>query len=99
MTPLPQLIAPETTQFVVYFFTLKLPSQVVCESESCSVVSNYLQPHGLDSLWNSPGENTGVGNLSLLQGIFLTHGLKPGLPHYRQIFYQLSHKGSPMVCT
>jgi len=86
-------------QFVVYFFTLKLPSQEVCESESCSVVSDSLQPHGLDSPWNSPGQNTGVGNLSLLQGIFPTQGLKPGLPHCRQILYQLSYKGSPMVCT
>ena len=33
-------------------------------------MSNYLQPHGLYSPWNSPGQNTGVGNLSLLQGIF-----------------------------
>ena len=32
--------------------------------------SNTLRPHGLYSLWNSPGQNSGVGNLSLLQGIF-----------------------------
>ena len=47
------------------------------------------------SLWNSPGQNTGVGSLSLLQGIFPTHGSNPGLPHCRQILYQLSHKGRP----
>ena len=41
------------------------------------------------------GQNTGVGSHSLLQGIFPTQGLKPGLPHCRQILYQLSHKGSP----
>ena len=35
-----------------------------------------------------------VGNRSLLQGIFPTQGSNPGLPHYRQIFYQLSHQGS-----
>jgi len=35
-----------------------------------------------------------VGSLSLLQGIFPTQGLNPGLPHYRHILYQLSHKGS-----
>ena len=63
-------------------------------SKSCSVVSNFLQPHGLYSPWNSPGKNTRVGSLSLLQGIFLTQGSNPGLPHYRQILYQLSHKGS-----
>ena len=44
---------------------------------------------------NSPGHNTGVGSLSLFQGIFSTQGLNPGLPHCRQILYQLSHKGSP----
>ena len=46
------------------------------------------------SPWNSPGQNTGVGSLSLLQGIFPTQGSNPGLPHCRQTLYQLSHKGS-----
>ena len=59
-----------------------------------SVVSDSLQPHGPYSPWNSPGQNTRVGSLSLLQGIFPTQGLNPGLPHCRQILYQLSHKGS-----
>ena len=40
--------------------------------ESSSVVSDSLRPHGLYSPWNSPGQNTGVGSLSLLQGIFPT---------------------------
>ena len=53
------------------------------------------RPHGLYSPWNSPGQNTGVGSLSLLQGIFPTQGLNPGLPNCRRILYQLSHKGSP----
>ena len=35
--------------------------------------------------------------LSLLQGIFSTQGLNPGLPHCRQILYQLNHKGSPRI--
>ena len=63
-------------------------------SESHLVVSDYLRPHGLYSPWSSLGQNTGVGSLSLLQGIFLTQGLNPGLPHCRQILYQLSHQGS-----
>ena len=50
-----------------------------------------------DSPWNSPDQNTGVGSLSLLQGIFLTQGLNPGLMHCRWIHYQLSHKGSPRI--
>ena len=67
------------------------------ESESCSVMSYSLRPHGLYSPWNSPGRNTGVGSLSLLQGIFPTQGSNPGLPHCRWILYQLSHKGSPRI--
>ena len=58
-------------------------------------MSISLQPRGLYSPWNSPGKNTRVGSLSLLQGIFLTQGLNPGLPHCRWILYQLSHQGSP----
>ena len=64
------------------------------ESVSCSDVSDSLQPQGLYSPWNSPGQNTGVGNLSLLQGIFPNQWSNPGLPHCRRILYQLSHKGS-----
>jgi len=44
---------------------------------------------------DSPGENTGVGRLSLLQGIFPTQGSKQDLLRCRQIIYQLSHKESP----
>ena len=65
------------------------------ESESHSVMSNSLSPHGLYSPWNFPGQNTGVGSLFLLQVIFPTQGLNPGLPHYQWILCQLSHKGSP----
>ena len=65
------------------------------ESESCSVVSDSLRPHGLYSPWNSPCQNTGVGSLSLLQGVFPTQELNPGLPHCRRILYQLSYQGSP----
>ena len=67
------------------------------ESESRSVVSDSLWPRGLYSPWNSPGQNTGVGSLSLLQGIFLNQGSNPGLPHCQRISYQLSHKGSPRI--
>ena len=67
------------------------------ESERWSVVSDSLWPHGLYSPWNSPGQNTGVGSHSLLQGIFPTQGSNPGLPHCRWILYQLSHQGSPII--
>ena len=56
---------------------------------------NSWQFHGLYSPWNSPGQNTGVGSCSLLQGVFPTQGQNPGLLHCRQILYHLSHQGSP----
>ena len=46
---------------------------------------------------DSPGKNTGVGCHALLQGIFPTQGLNPGLPHCRWILYCLSHQGSPWL--
>ena len=67
-------------------------SYPVCESH---VVYDSLQPHGLYSPWYSPVQNTGMGSLSLLQRIFPTPGLNPGLLHFRQILYHLSHKGNP----
>ena len=45
----------------------------------------------------SPGKNTGVCCHALLQGIFPTEGSNPGLPHYRQIPYLLSHQGSTVT--
>ena len=54
-----------------------------------------LWPYGLYSPWNSPGQNTGVGRLSLLQGIFPTQGSNPGPLHCRGILYQLSYQGKP----
>ena len=68
----------------------------------CSVLSNSLRPHGLQPTrllcpWNSPGQNTGMGSLSLLQGIFPTQGSNPGLPHCRRVLYHLSHQGSSRI--
>ena len=61
------------------------------ESENGSVVSDSLRPHRLYSPWNSPGQNTGVGSLSLLQHIFPTKRSNPGLQHGRRILYQPSY--------
>ena len=47
--------------------------------------------------WNSSVQNTEVGSISRLHGVFPTQGLKPGLPHCKRILYQLSHKGSPRI--
>ena len=69
----------------------------ISESESCSVVSHSLRPHGLNSLWNSPSQNTGVSSPFLLQRIFPTREPNWGLLHFRWILYQLSYEGSPLV--
>ena len=58
-------------------------------------MSDSLWLHGLYSPWNSPGQNTGVRSLSLLQWIFLTKESNRDLLHCRWILYQLSHEGSP----
>ena len=76
-----------------------LSHQGILGSESHSVVSNSLQPHGLYSPWTFPGQNTGVGSLFLLQAIFPTQGLNPGLPHCKLILYQLSHKDKAVAKT
>ena len=86
----PSLMKDKSLSFLCLFFPMTQKN----ESESRSVVSNSLLSHGLYSPWNSPGQNTGVGSLSLLQGLFSTQGSNPGLPHCRWILYQLSHKGS-----
>ena len=59
-------------------------------TQSCLTLCN-----SMDCPWNFLGQNTEVGSLSLLQGIFPTYGLNPGLPHCRWILYQLSYQGSP----
>ena len=83
--------------------TPKMLTTAGCQLVTCasrSVVFDSLRPHGLEPTrllcpWDSPGQNTGVGGHSLLQGIFPTQGLNLGLLHCRQIPYRLSHQGSP----
>ena len=92
----------ESNSFICFsYFAVVSPATSINESESDSerrsVVSDSLQPYGLYSSRNSPGQNTGVGSLSLLQGIFPTQGLNPCLPHCRWILYQLSHKRRPRI--
>ena len=57
---------------------------------------SHVQPR-LPTPWHSPGENTGVGSVSLLQGISPTQGSNPGIPHCKWIFYQLSYQGRPAL--
>ena len=56
-----------------------MPFLISSESESHSVMSESLRLHGLYSPWNSPGQNTGVGSLSL-PGDSPNPGIKPRSP-------------------
>ena len=49
-----------------FFSSLKVKVNI---AQSCPTLCD---PHGLHSPWNSPGQNTEVGSLSLLQEIFPT---------------------------
>ena len=64
--------------------------------KSLSHVWLFATPWTIQS-WNSPGQNTGVGSLSLLHGIFPTQGLNPGLLHYKRTLCQLSHQERPRI--
>ena len=66
-----------------------------CESVSRLVVYDPMDSVRLLCRWDSPGNNTGLGCPSLLQGIFPTQVSNLGLLHCRQILYHLSHQGSP----
>ena len=78
-------------------FVCKVESYEAKWSENRSVLSDSFWVHGLYSPWNSPGQKTGDGSLSFLQGIFPTQGSNPGLLHCRRILYQLNHEGSPRI--
>ena len=94
-----------TTESLCYTLETNTILLISYESEnvSWSVVSDSLQPHGLQPArllcpWNSPGNNTGVGCH------FFSPGNLPdpekqnlGLPHYKQILYHLSHQGNPLI--
>ena len=96
-TPRTNLPVTPGISWLPTFTFQSLIMKVKSESESHSVVSDSLWPHELYSPWNSPGQNTWVGSLSLLQGISPTRGLNTGLPHCKHILYQLSPKGSPRI--
>ena len=70
----------------------KVPCAILKFAQLCPTLCNPM-----DCPWDSPRQNTGAGSLSFLQGIFPSQGLNPGLPHCRQILYQLSHQGSPRI--
>ena len=60
-------------------------------------MSDSLQPHELYSPWNSPGQNTGVGSLSLLQGNLPNPGLEPRSPTLQEDSLPAEPQGKPSV--
>ena len=68
-------------------------------AQSCPTLCDPMDssPPGSSVLGDSPGKNTEVSCHALLQGIYPTQALNPGLPHCRQILYHLSHQGSPQT--
>ena len=75
----------------------KIENLVVLVTQSSPTLCDPMDPSRLLCPWDSPGKNTGMGCHSLLQGIFPTQGLNPGLLRFRQILYHLSHQGSPWL--
>ena len=61
------LFLPGSLLLFLLLFLFVLFWWVESESESCSVMSNTLWPHGLYNPWNSLGQDAGVGSLSFLQ--------------------------------
>ena len=87
VSPSESTVVPAGTYTKKSIYALKVKVTQLCPT-LCNPVDSSV--HG-----NSPGQNTGVGILSLLQGIFPTQGWNPGFPHCGRILDQLSHQGSP----
>jgi len=81
----------EKSEFLIWKSSFREKKVKMKVAQPCPTLCNPMDC----SPWNSPGQNTGVGNLSLQ--IFPFQGSNPGLPHCRQILYQLSHQGSPRI--
>ena len=65
-------LQPLVTSNHLHIYEVKVKVKVTQSCPTLCNPMNYLRPHELCSPWNSPGQNTGVGSLSLLQGIFPT---------------------------
>ena len=79
----------------IYYLCRGWYTMIMSEWKLFSHVWLFAMPWTVQSLGIRP--ESGVGSLSLLQGIFPTQGSNPSLSHCRWILYQLSHKGSPIM--
>ena len=73
-------------EWVVFPFSRGLPNPGIKPR------SLAFQAYSLPAASQGKPENTGLGSLTLLQGIFLTQELNRGLLHCRRILYQLSYE-------
>ena len=72
------------------------PYNMCLVAQSCPTLCNPVDcsPPGSSIHEDSPGQNTELGSLSLLQGIFPTPGIEPLSPALQADSYHLSHQGS-----
>ncbi|CAI9174660.1 unnamed protein product [Rangifer tarandus platyrhynchus] len=81
-------VVSATTPLVLCLIVQSRPTP--CDPMDCS-------PPGSSVHGDSPGKNTGMSSHALLQEIFPTQRLNPGLPNCRQILYHLSYQGSSKI--
>ena len=95
LTPCTRLLSPSPWQIPTFLgHTYFVGDWIIPEKwKLLSCVQLFVTPWTVYSPWNSPGQNTGVGSLSLLQGIFPTQESNQDLLHYRLILYLLSYQG------
>ena len=98
LSGLSQQYVNNSIELTHWFRELLLTCSVLClVTQSCPALCDPMDcsPPGSSVHGGSPGKSTGVVCHALLQVIFSTQGLNPGLPHGKGILYQLSHQGSP----
>ena len=97
LSPPTLLLPPLCPQ--AYSLSLHFQCRVCWVTQSCPTLCNPMDcsPPGTSVHADSPGKSTGAGCHALLQGIFPTQGLNPGLLHSWWILYHLSHQQSPRI--
>ena len=93
----PLTIPPVEFSRPEYWSGLLFPSPGDLPDSGIDPRSPALQAGSLPAEQPGKPKTTGVGSLSLLQGIFLTQELNQGILHCMQILYRLSHKGCPRL--
>ena len=92
-----RLLCPWGFSSQEYWSGLPCPPPRDLPNPGIEPMSPTLQADSLPSEPPGKPKNTGMGSLSLFQGIFLTQESNWGLLQCRQILYQLSYQGSPVL--